>query len=830
MKHCTIILLTILLIPSLVFADENVSDVLVSDVVVGGDNLGVFIVHTDKENYTLDEPITTGKCTSSKLKDIGKVEVKDDKIYVTPSATCLSEKVVDYRNSSIKPLKMIDSKSLYLNYAINGGNANQSLAFGVGGYLNKASSYTDFTYDLKDESGIKRNNSYAIFDDLDDAIRFQVGDTFPQVNSVLISTPAIGGLQVKKNYLLSPTLNPYQSLDYKLTVDNQSVMEIYRDNQLIDRKTLSPGIYDLRNLPIAAVSGNVEIKLRDLYGREKTIPIPYLVSGSLLRKGFSDYSFTAGLERQQGGDVYRKPAFAGFYRYGLSDRLTLGASATHKDYTLSADFLLPVGTFGFQANNKHYGVSYSQTYSLYTFQAAYTVKDEPDFRTTVDASLGKYGSVNLFYHHNGSKQVGAGYSFNVGGGSFNINSSYDSKSHFSAFAGITWAFGGSTNIGVSTSVQENKAYNVSASHILSRDYDASIDANYTNNNSGHGASTSMVNVTAKGTYFNQFVANAYKSSGADSAIYNFTLSGSLAAVSQDGLMKVGIGEPVSPGGGFAIGDELTTLGRKGHGVVPVSSYYTQEIASNSEESRISKELSVRAGQGVIVSATVFRAVTGQFVCTNGEPFTSKTFTADQREWFTADDGTFYIEEIPFTNSRVNCQFSDGQKVDLSIGDREGEIVDLGAISVECAPTPKEVEVVDPSPKDAAPIILEPVQIESRSQEPKIEQKEEINEVKRLVTVRFNKDSYKLTTESKKIIAGVSKDFQGKNTGIVVTGFTCDLGSQEVNDRLAYKRAKAVAKFLDTRGVKAVEIVAKGKCCYSGLGHEIDRRVEISIKN
>jgi len=60
----------------------------------------------------------------------------------------------------------------------------------------------------------------------------------------------------------------------------------------------------------------------------------------------------------------------------------------------------------------------------------------------------------------------------------------------------------------------------------------------------------------------------------------------------------------------------------------------------------------------------------------------------------------------------------------------------------------------------------------------------------------------------------------------VTGYTCDLGSQEHNDRLAMKRAESVSSYLKGKEVIPLQVEGKGKCCYVSEERELNRRVEI----
>lgn len=65
-------------------------------------------------------------------------------------------------------------------------------------------------------------------------------------------------------------------------------------------------------------------------------------------------------------------------------------------------------------------------------------------------------------------------------------------------------------------------------------------------------------------------------------------------------------------------------------------------------------------------------------------------------------------------------------------------------------------------------------------------------------------------------------------GVRVKGFTCDLGSQSYNNRLALRRAEAVAELLGEEGFRVVEIAGEGKCCYVPGERRHSRRAEILV--
>lgn len=71
----------------------------------------------------------------------------------------------------------------------------------------------------------------------------------------------------------------------------------------------------------------------------------------------------------------------------------------------------------------------------------------------------------------------------------------------------------------------------------------------------------------------------------------------------------------------------------------------------------------------------------------------------------------------------------------------------------------------------------------------------------------------------------------KSTPLMVTGYTCDLGTQQINDVLALKRATVVADLLKFHGFRVVAVMGKGKQGYVTSDPEmrhLNRRVEIGI--
>ncbi|WP_305045020.1 OmpA family protein [Geoalkalibacter sp.] len=68
--------------------------------------------------------------------------------------------------------------------------------------------------------------------------------------------------------------------------------------------------------------------------------------------------------------------------------------------------------------------------------------------------------------------------------------------------------------------------------------------------------------------------------------------------------------------------------------------------------------------------------------------------------------------------------------------------------------------------------------------------------------------------------------------VEVRGFTCDLGSQAYNDRLALQRSRAVAQGLEAQGFRVLHVAGQGKSQYlSTAPHKRaqNRRVEVQSR-
>ncbi len=353
-----------LLLGSSAYADQVVADLEAA----GETKESSMLFEREGSVFTADKELTFGTCQSRVLNDFGVVKMEErtqgDILHLTLKDACLDRKDMDLR--AMKPLKLEDSKSFFLNYSVaiseTGSEAKGNYTFGTGIYLDKALLYSDFAQ--QPNGGLVHGNSYITRDFIPYKLNATAGDAYLVTNSVFAKQEQVLGLVLRRNYSVDPSFNPYNSVSQTLTLTTHSQLEIYRDGQLIDKLDLAAGVYDIRNLPISAFAGSLKIKIRDAYNVEKTIDIPYVVSQSNLKKGVDDFNFAAGLKRQ--GDTYSSPTEGGYYRRGITDDLTLGV-ATSTQVTLNATYSTTFGAFTVEepihldhlADNYHLSWNYS---------------------------------------------------------------------------------------------------------------------------------------------------------------------------------------------------------------------------------------------------------------------------------------------------------------------------------------------------------------------------------------------------------------------------------------------------------------------------------------
>ncbi len=671
------------------------AEVIVADLNAAGENKGMMVFERSGNKYISKEEIVMGECRSKVLNDFGAVRhvsnATGDVIYLSPRNECLDRKVIDYR--SAKPLRLTDSKSLFLNYTVSDvlsqGGDTLNYGFGTGLFLFDSIFYSDF---YKGTERLIRGNSYFSHDIIKEKLNITAGDTYISSSSVFLKSSPVAGMSIRRNYSVDPAFTPYSGLSQTLTLTTKSIVEIYRDGILMDRREMAAGIYDIRNLPVSSFAGNLKIKIRDIYNNEQIIDIPYFVSQTNLKAGVDDFYFTAGVKRHK-DDFYSGLTGGGYYRRGISDNITLGIAASDR-VSVSGVFSTLYGIFNAEKvasfNMDDYRLGYSYSNSKFSAGADLTTKDRKgDFTTQIGFPLSslsrdfgsKWGSINLRYYSNGDTKYGLGWTFNP-----------IARTTILADAGYSKQDKGSYTLTAIQSISKNLTGSLSVSHdkLRGNTVYASLQMALTKDKKtsyGFDAKTTVdrhkttVDAEVKGR--DGMLANLRNTYDSQTHRTSTTagLSGSYACVMEGNEWACGIGEPISPAAGFVAGQNLAVNSDRGD-VLTVAPYLTQSITQEGFLTSHSKDISLRAGQGAMMNMSYMKAVTGRLF-KDGYPLALTEIKVEGQdvEYMTSTKGDFYIENIPAKAKQVRI-YAGEKEVMITLNDNDAEVERVGVIAVQ----------------------------------------------------------------------------------------------------------------------------------------------------
>ena len=184
----------------------------------------------------------------------------------------------------------------------------------------------DFSRDSLQTRSV-RLQTRLLYDRIDTLQRWVVGDTLAS-SGELGGYLNLGGLGVSKAYQIDPFLSKRPLVGYSGAVALPSKADIYVDGARVRTEQLAPGSFDMRNLATAYPGlHDIDIVIRDPFGREQHVGFAYFFSDELLARGLDEYSYAAGFQRENYGiesNDYGRFAASGVHRYGWSDALTVG--------------------------------------------------------------------------------------------------------------------------------------------------------------------------------------------------------------------------------------------------------------------------------------------------------------------------------------------------------------------------------------------------------------------------------------------------------------------------------------------------------------------------
>lgn len=156
-------------------------------------------------------------------------------------------------------------------------------------------------------------------DDQDSNITLLAGDSSTRAG-IWGRSVYFGGIQVGRNFALSPGMQTYPRPLLAGQSAAPSVLELYVDDVLRTTERIPAGPFAIDNLPHLTGAGQVRVVVRDLLGRETVVQDDFHAVAQLLAPGLADFSIQAGRLREQLGitsNDYGAKFGSGLFRYGL---------------------------------------------------------------------------------------------------------------------------------------------------------------------------------------------------------------------------------------------------------------------------------------------------------------------------------------------------------------------------------------------------------------------------------------------------------------------------------------------------------------------------------
>lgn len=210
----------------------------------------------------------------------------------------------------------------------------------------------------------KRQDTRFRYDDEERMIRYTLGDLTVGSRGFQLA-PNIAGLSVVREFAIQPYKTLRSLSNTEIAIKRPSIVEVYVNGFLFSQIRLNPGIFNIRDFPLATGQNSVKVKIRDDLGQEEVFDFSVLYENTLLGKDVHEFSYALGMPwSESGGDrAYNSNAWLGslYHRVGLSDEVTFGVNyQNYSSQSLTGLELSGISSIGYFSAEAAYGISSSQ--------------------------------------------------------------------------------------------------------------------------------------------------------------------------------------------------------------------------------------------------------------------------------------------------------------------------------------------------------------------------------------------------------------------------------------------------------------------------------------
>lgn len=193
----------------------------------------------------------------------------------------------------------------------------------------------------------------------------------------------MGGLSYSRVFQMAPGMIRQPTANVSGSVTSPSEVDVYLDGVRIRSERVAPGVFDLSNLNYYGGSRDIEVVVRDRFGREQRFSYNHYFTENLLAEGLHEWSYNLGFVRENFGtenNDYGRAIASAFHRFGYSDNLTLGwhlNAIRGEGRNVGGEFASKLGKYGVLAfqgaasedpqGNRGHGYSWSHSYQRREF-------------------------------------------------------------------------------------------------------------------------------------------------------------------------------------------------------------------------------------------------------------------------------------------------------------------------------------------------------------------------------------------------------------------------------------------------------------------------------
>jgi outer membrane usher protein len=160
------------------------------------------------------------------------------------------------------------------------------------------------------------------------ATTLRVGDSITGASSLWGAAVRFAGVQWGSDFATRPGLITFPLPTVSGATALPSTVNLYVNGALRMSTNVPMGMFQLEDVPAISGDGQIQVVVRNLLGQEQVITQSFYASPALLRPGLKDFSYEAGVVRENYGlasNDYGHALLVGTDRIGLSDHLTAEA-------------------------------------------------------------------------------------------------------------------------------------------------------------------------------------------------------------------------------------------------------------------------------------------------------------------------------------------------------------------------------------------------------------------------------------------------------------------------------------------------------------------------